>query len=107
MSINERLFSTLEKNHLKQSDLATFLGLSTGQITAWKKRGTTPPAEYLINICKFLNITIFELLGVENENENELVSLYKQLSADDKAIVDNIFSRYRAQEQKSSTSMIG
>lgn len=107
MSINERLFFTLEKNHLKQSDLANFLGVSTGQITAWKKRGTTPPAEYLINICKFLNITIFELLGVENEAENELVSLYKQLSAEDKAIVDNIFARYRTQEQKSSISMIG
>ena len=33
------------------------------------KRGTNPPAEYLTRICEFLNITIYELLGIENENK--------------------------------------
>lgn len=50
MTINERIYKTLEEKKLKQSDLAEFINVSTGQITAWKKRGTTPPAEYLINI---------------------------------------------------------
>ena len=105
MTINERLFLKLEEKKLKQSDLANFLNLSTGQITAWKKRGTNPPAEYLINICKFLNISIYELLGVNSDNELE--NLYKKLTPNDKAIVDNIFERYKEQEQQSSNSMIG
>ena len=103
MTINERLFDTLEKKSLKQSDLANFLELSTGQITAWKKRGTTPPAEYLINICKFLDISIYELLGVEPNNQIEVI--YSKLSNEDKAIVDIIFNKY--QEQKSSSIKIG
>lgn len=105
MTINEKLFSTLEKKKLKQSDLALFLNVSTGQVTAWKKRGTTPPAEYLINICKFLNISIYELLNAESDNELE--NIYRKLSDEDKAIVDNIFSRYKSQEQKLSTTKIG
>lgn len=103
MTINERLFNTLEEKSLKQSDLATFLQLSTGQITAWKKRGTTPPAEYLINICKFLNISIYELLGAEPNNQIEII--YSKLSPEDKTIVDIIFNKY--QEQTSLDSKIG
>ena len=103
MTINERLFNTLEEKSLKQSDLAAFLELSTGQITAWKKRGTTPPAEYLINICKFLNISIYDLLGAEPNNQIEII--YSKLSSEDKAIVDIIFNKY--QEQKSLDSKIG
>lgn len=103
MTINERLFDTLEKKSLKQSDLASFLNLSTGQITAWKKRGTTPPAEYLINICKFLDISIYELLDAEPSSQIE--AIYSKLTTEDKAIVDIIFNKY--QEQKSSNSMIG
>lgn len=105
MTINERIYKTLEEKKLKQSDLAEFINVSTGQITAWKKRGTTPPAEYLINICKFLNITIYELLGEENENQSELEYLYSKASPDDKATIDFILAKYR--EQKSSSSMIG
>ena len=33
------------------------------------KKRNKPPAEYLTRICEFLNITIYELLGIENENK--------------------------------------
>lgn len=105
MTINERIFKTLEDKKLKQSDLANHIGVSTGQITAWKKRGTTPPAEYLINICKFLHITIYELLGEDQETKSELEYLYSKASPDDKATIDFILAKYK--EQKSSISMIG
>ncbi len=109
MGINERIFSILEEKNLKQSAFAEFLGLSTGQITAWKKRGTTPPAEYLIDICKFLDISIYQLLGVENENESELEQIYKKLQPDEKKIVDIIFDKYRKKDNNnlSLTSKIG
>ena len=69
MSINEKIFELLREKGLKQSDLAKKLDVTTGLITTWKKRGTTPPAEYLLRICEFLDISIYELLG---ENEDEL-----------------------------------
>ena len=103
MSINENLFTLLEKKGFKQSDLAKYLDVSQAVITTWKTRKTDPPANKLINICKFLNISIYELLGAEPTNQIELI--YSKLSNEDKAIVDIIFNKY--QEQKSLDSKIG
>lgn len=85
MTINERLFTFLEQKNLKQSDLAKYLNVTYSVITAWKTRGNNPPAEYIIPICEFLNISVNELLGVENdtntldENEQELLSYFNLL----------------------------
>ena len=105
MTINERIFYTLEEKNLKQADLARKLNVRTSVIASWKTRGSNPPIEYTAQICEFLNITIYELLDIKSENDIE--TIYKILSPEDKAIVDNIFSRYKNQEQKSSTTKIG
>lgn len=108
MSINETLFLILEQKKLKQSELAKYLDVSQAVITTWKTRGTDPPANKLINICKFLDISIYELLGVKNEHQSELEKLYSKASAKDKSYIDFILSQYKEnQEQSSSTSKIG
>lgn len=119
MTINERIFNALEEKGLKQSDLAKSLELSTGQITAWKKRGTTPPGEYFINICKFLDISIYELLGADeerlNQEEQQLIKYYRSCSEGNKAIILNAaeglsnkeLPKGTEQETKSSTLKIG
>lgn len=103
MTINQRIFKILDEKHLKQADLARILNVRTSVIASWKTRGSNPPIEYAAQICEFLNITIYELLDIKNDNEIEI--LYKKLEPKDREIVDNIFNRYR--EQKSSSSMIG
>lgn len=107
MTINENLFLILEEKKLKQSELAKHLDVSQAVITTWKTRKTDPPANKLINICKFLDISIYELLGAENENQSELDKLYAKASAKDKSYIDFILSQYKDQEQTSSTSKIG
>lgn len=119
MTINERIFNILEEKGLKQSDLAKKLELSTGQITAWKKRGTTPPGEYFINICKFLNISIYELLGADeeglNQEERKLIEYFRSCSVGNKAIILNAaeglsnkeLQDTQNQETKSSDLKIG
>lgn len=116
MTINEKIFNTISEKGLKQSDLAKSLNLSTGQITAWKKRGTTPPAEYLINICKFLNISIYELLGEKEqlltENEKQLLEYFRNCNEGNKQILLNAASGLSNQEleepeEKSSNLKIG
>ena len=69
MTINEKLFEEIREKKLKKADLARLLQVNTSVIATWEKRGTNPPAEYLIRICEFLNITIYELLGIENDNK--------------------------------------
>lgn len=105
MTINERIFNTLESKNLKQADLARKLNVRTSVIASWKTRGSNPPIEYAAQICEFLNITIYELLDIKSNNDIE--KLYTMLTPEDKAIVDNIFSRYKNQEQKSLDSKIG
>lgn len=69
MTINEKIFEEIKEKRLKKADLARLLQVNTSVIATWEKRGINPPAEYLTRICEFLNITIYELLGIENENK--------------------------------------
>lgn len=69
MTINEKIFTKIKEKSLKKADLARLLQVNTSVIATWEKRGTNPPAEYLVRICEFLNISIYELLGIKNENK--------------------------------------
>ena len=108
MTINQRIFNIIEEKQLKQADLARILGVRTSVIASWKTRGSNPPIEYAAQICEFLNITIYELLDIENKNSSELEELYTQASPDDKATIDFILQKYKcSQEQTSLNSKIG
>lgn len=69
MTINEKIFTEIKEKSLKKADLARLLKVNTSVVATWEKRGTNPPAEYLVRICEFLNISIYELLGIENGNK--------------------------------------
>lgn len=105
MRINEIIFTTIKQKGLKQRDLANFLNINESLVTTWKTRKTNPPAEYLLQICEFIGITICDLFEVENESEIE--RLYKMCTPKEKATIDSILNEYKEQEQQSSTSMIG
>lgn len=68
MSINEKIFNLLEKKNLKQSDLAKHLNVRNSVITAWKTRGNNPPVEYLVQICEFLDVSVYDMLEIKSEN---------------------------------------
>ena len=83
MSINERMFLLLSERNLKYKDLADHLNINKTVVSAWKSRKTNPPAEYIVQICKLLNVTTEYLLtGKENESLNEeeqkLVEAYRK-----------------------------
>lgn len=80
MTINERMFKIIKEKAYKKADLARLLNINTSVIATWEKRGTNPPAEYLTRICDFLNISIYELLGVENKNK--IQEAYDRADAD-------------------------
>ena len=69
MTINEKILTEIKEKSLKKADLERLLQVNTSVIATWEKRGTNPPAEYLVRICEFLNISIYELLGIKNENK--------------------------------------
>lgn len=79
MSIIERIYDILKKENKKPAELAKLLGVSTGQMSTWKKRNTDPPAKFVAQICEFLCVSPYFLLtGIESEpSKNERpVTLY-------------------------------
>ena len=68
MTIIQRIYEMLEQKHKKPSDLARFIGVSTGQMSTWKTRNTDPPARFIPQIAEFLGVSIkYVLIGHERE----------------------------------------
>lgn len=69
MTVNEKIFEVMERKNIKNADLAKYLNVKNNVITNWHNRGTEPPIKYIVPICELLDITIYELLGIENDNK--------------------------------------
>lgn len=69
------LFSLLEKKNIKQSELSKATGISTGNISDWKKGKSFPSAEKLLLIADYLGCSTDYLLG-RTDNPNITVDTY-------------------------------
>ena len=86
MNISQKVQDELKKHNLTQKELSNHLSITTSTINHWIKLNRCIPAEYIIPICEFLNITPYYLLtGKEKEEfenipEQELLESYRKLS---------------------------
>ena len=86
MNISQKVQDELKKHNLTQKKLSNHLSIATSTINNWIKLNRSIPAEYIIPICEFLNITPYYLLtGKEKEEfenipEQELLESYRKLS---------------------------
>lgn len=86
MNISQKVQDELKKHNLTQKELSNHLSIATSTINNWIKLNRSIPAEYIIPICKFLDITPYYLLtGKEKEEfenipEQELLESYRKLS---------------------------
>lgn len=86
MNISQKVQDELKKHNLTQKELSNHLSIATSTINNWIKLNRSIPAEYIIPICEFLNITPYYLLtGKEKEEfenipEQELLESYRKLS---------------------------
>lgn len=108
MTFNKIIFQIMEEKGIKPIELAKTLGVTTSTVSTWKTKGTDPPVKYLARISELLNTDIYDLLGITYQ-KSEVEVLYNRLSADDKAVVDLIFSKYKgvSDDTKSSDLKIG
>ena len=57
----------MEEKGISQKEFADRTGISQSTVSDWKRRGTNPSAEKIMNICEVLDISPYELLsGTEN-----------------------------------------
>ena len=63
MTINERIVEALKTGKgTTQKGLAASIGVSTSTVNNWLKLGRSIPAEYIIPISEFLNMSSYYLL---------------------------------------------
>ncbi len=84
MTISERLFMIIDAKGIKKKEFAEKIGVNNANISAWSKRGTTPPMELLPNICNTLDISWEYLITGEEatqehytKEEQNLTCIYR------------------------------
>ena len=89
MTVNERVSCALIGQKATQRDLAAAIGVSTSTLNNWLKLGRDIPAQYIVPICEFFDVSLsFLLTGSEtekapvpgiSENGREMLALYEKL----------------------------
>lgn len=74
---------------LKQKELAAILGVSAAAVSSWETGISTPHLETLYKICSVLDISISDLLGIEDHysvDERTLLDAYRKHPEMQKAV---------------------
>lgn len=75
MTIQQRIFETMEKRGLKSTQLSKYTGIPTSTISAWKTKNSSPSSDKISIIAEFLGVSVSYLLGIDvpESEENTIV----------------------------------
>lgn len=112
MDINKRIFEQMEQKNIRMTDLARHLNINKTVVSSWKNRGTNPPAEYIVQICELLNISIeYLLMGAENKKYNQeeqnLIEAYRKAPETMKEAACKLLDVKKPELERLSTSRTG
>lgn len=86
-----RISELLDEQGKSQKDLATAVGVSTGNVSDWKSGRAKPNSDVLVRIAEYLDVTVDYLLGVSNiRSTKALTEMYKV--GIDKWLIDQAFT---------------
>lgn len=107
MSTIDKICTLIKNQGKKQIDLTNYLGVSKNVFTDWKAGRNNSYQRYLPQIAEFFNMSIDELLGKEEQTDNEKLSfaLFGTSDVDDEVIEDvrkyaEIARRMREEKKK-------
>jgi transcriptional regulator with XRE-family HTH domain len=66
MEFGERFKKIRLENNLTQTQVANALGIDQTNISLWENDKTRPEYEHLIHLSKLYDVTLDELLGIED-----------------------------------------
>ena len=65
MIISEKIFNILNEKGISQKAFSEKTGISQSTISDWKRKGTNPSADKIMTICDALDISLADLLGID------------------------------------------
>ena len=114
MNICQNLNSILKERDITQKELCQQIGITESKLSYWLTKGKSIPSEYIVPICKYLNISpIFLLTGQESDSKNqitlskeeiEFIKEYRYLSDKSKSEIRNTLNHLYEIEKRMETT---
>jgi len=74
MSISENIFRIMSERHISQKEFSQLIGVPESTISDWKRKGKTPNADKIMDICKALDTNPYEILE-QDDNTVDTISV--------------------------------
>jgi len=82
INLGEKLKSLRKEKNISQEKLAQYLNVSFQAVSKWENSSTYPDIELLPELARFFGITVDELLGAEQIDEEKLYEEYEARAAE-------------------------
>jgi len=80
LMLGEKIKELRKRDGKKQEDLANALGITSQAVSRWENDGSYPDMEMIPVIANYFGVTIDELFGYENDREETINALVKQIN---------------------------
>lgn len=88
--LSDKLKKLRENMGLDQKDVAEKLNIQQGSYSNYERGKRTPDIETLKKIADFYNVSADFLLGKSNENESNIIKLERELTIEQKELLESI-----------------
>ena len=102
MTITERIIKLIKQRKMTQVEFARQIGIANSTISEWKKNGSCPSADKVMDICNVLKVTPEQLLtgkGIDDEEDIATSNPESRFTPYDIQIIDN-YHNLREEQQK-------
>ena len=87
-NIQKNMVFYRKRSNVTQKGLADLIGSAATTVSGWERGVSTPDIDTLCAICNALNVNLYDMCGIIEENmnlsadENKLLNIYKSLNTD-------------------------
>ena len=102
MTITERIIKLIKQRNMTQVEFARQIGIANSTISEWKKKGSCPSADKVMDICNVLKVTPEQLLtgkDIDDEEEIAVTNPESRFTPYDIQIIYN-YHNLREEQQK-------
>ena len=103
-TVGARIRYYRESRGMEQKEIAAQLGITPNAVSNWENGRTRPDLSLLPPLCEILNITLYELYGIDkpvdrySDREQLLVAGYRALSDGHRAAVEQMIDSLKSAE---------